>query len=45
MDQIEEEDFFLKGISRVSNKKTALPLAVLNCICPGLGTLISAFLD
>jgi hypothetical protein len=29
----------------VNSKKTALPLAILNCVCPGLGTFISAFLD
>ena len=40
-----EPDFFLQGIAKVETRRCARFLFFLNCIAPGSGSILSAFVD
>ena len=41
----ENDNFFLTGIAKVKSQNCASVLFALNCIIPGSGTILSAFMD
>ena len=40
-----EPDFFLQGIAKVETRRCARTLFFLNCVAPGSGSILSAFVD
>ena len=40
-----EPDFFLQGIARVETRRCARILFFMNCVAPGTGSVMSAFVD
>ena len=40
-----EPDFFLQGIAKVERQRCARILFFMNCVAPGTGSVMSAFVD